>query len=321
MGPDEFTSTALEYLRPGTLSLYGDLRTQWHRNCPPRVGQRNRRLDIERRCAVRAIDLSSCGTDRPVQVSAVAVLGDVTAAVLTTPVAGDNYCLSVGNDGTIRSWRLRLGEDVPHRMVERNQRASALAIADVGDLGQVIITGGEDSQIRIWSPHDGSTVGKPLSGNGYAMRTLATMETSAGTYVGALHQNRKLRIWNLATGRAFTEITPVEAFAFTVLGDARPAVAVRTAFNALEVYNLASSQWSGKPTPLHEPSGAENRIVSVSKSDGEKIIPAPPAGVDHLPALQHCKGHACRRRHPSRDRIARTAGQTADKQNRHGHPR
>ena len=195
-------------------------------------------------------------------------VGDVTAATLTAPVTGEDYALSAGDDGTIRYWRLQLGQGVPHGMVERNQRPSALVTSSLGDLGQVVITGGVDGQLRIWSLRDGSTVGKPLSGNGYAVRSLE----SKGTYVGVLHQNGKLRIWDLATGN-ITEMTPVGAFAFTTV-DGRLAVAVRTASNTLQVYDLSRSQWSGKPTPLDGQSHdyVEAPILSVNSEVGCKLI-------------------------------------------------
>ena len=191
-------------------------------------------------------------------------VGDVTAATLTAPVTGEDYALSTGDDGTIRSWRLQLGQGVPHGMAERNQRSSALVTSSLGDLGQVVITGGVDGQLRIWSLRDGSTVGKPLSGNGYAVQSLE----SNGTCVGVLHQNCKLRIWDLATGDMFTEITQIEACTFTAV-DGRLAVAVRTVSNALEVYDLSRSQWCGKPTPLDGQSHdyASAPILSVNSAD------------------------------------------------------
>ena len=196
--------------------------------------------------------------------------GRVRAATLTAPTASSDCALSIGDDGTVRFWRLQLDSGVRHGLDEWSQRPSALVTADAGELGPVVITGCVDGQLRIWSARDGNAIGKPLTGNGYAVRSLATMDTSIGTYVAALHQNRKLRIWNLASREMFTEITPVEAFAFTIVADSRPGVSVRTSFEALQIYNLASSQWIGDRIPWA--GERRNPILDVGFADGHKLI-------------------------------------------------
>lgn len=201
-------------------------------------------------------------------------VGDVTAATLTAPVAGGDYALSVGDDGTIRSWHLQLGPDVPHGLAERNERPSSLTTAYAGDLGQVIIAGCVDGQLRTWSLPDGQMLGKPLTGNGYAVRSLATTETSTGTVVGALHQNRELRIWRLTTSEMFVMVNATLGFAFTVVDDRAVAVAIVSAYDKLQVFDLSTIQQRGQSTPLaHQATGFRpTPIASVGSPDGYKLL-------------------------------------------------
>jgi WD40 repeat protein len=199
-------------------------------------------------------------------------VGQVTGAA----VADGDRALSVGADGTVRSWDLELGRDTPHGLVEQNERPSALVAVDSPDAGQLVITGGIDGLIRMWSVADGSPQGDPLIGNGYAIRSLAATETSKGLFVAALHQNRMLRLWNLATRTMEMQVVPVEAFTFTVTPDSGVAIAITSAFNTLEVYRVPGADLYGQITRLEdEQRGFLPRpMVSVRSPEGFKLIRA-----------------------------------------------
>jgi WD40 repeat protein/tetratricopeptide (TPR) repeat protein len=198
--------------------------------------------------------------------------GEVTAATLAASVTGDDYLLSAGADGTIRCWRLQLAEDLPHGLAERNERPSALSTASLGDLGPVIITGDLDGQVRIRSGSDGSRVGRPLTGNGYGVRSLATVADHEGTvFAGALHDDLTFRCWDLTARKLVSEVPMVSAFAFTRLAGGQIAVALRSGGDGgtLSVYDIARGRPHGPLTPLRR--GPED-IVNVPSSAGDRLF-------------------------------------------------
>ena len=178
--------------------------------------------------------------------------GSVNAGILPVPLRGSDYAVSAGADGTIRSWRLELGQGVSHGLAELNLQPSALATVSLGEAGPAVITGGVDGQIMAWSLSDGSRVGQPLGGNGYGVQSLAAVRSTDGTvFAGALHNNLTFRLWNLTAGKILSEVHMIEGFVFTeVAGDI--AIALRTSGrDTLQVYSVLGGGPCGAPTPLY----------------------------------------------------------------------
>jgi hypothetical protein len=69
----------------------------------------------------------------------------------------------------------------------------------------VIVSGGEDGTVRVWSLDDGLPLGEPMRGDGIAVRAVAVGQFGATPVVVSVDGEGGVRLWDLAEGRLLGE--------------------------------------------------------------------------------------------------------------------
>ncbi|MFI9271450.1 pentapeptide repeat-containing protein [Kitasatospora sp. NPDC052896] len=146
------------------------------------------------------------------------LLPGCTGAVYQVSFAPDGSRLAAGDsDGLVRVWQVRPGAGgsdpaaVPLLRQPPEHRGSVWACAfrpsggpDGPDADPLLVTGGNDGQVRLWDPATGHSR-QLLRGHGRRIGALSFSGT--GGLLAAAGNDGVVRLWDPATGRRVSEIT------------------------------------------------------------------------------------------------------------------
>ncbi|HEY7814595.1 MAG TPA: WD40 repeat domain-containing protein, partial [Nakamurella sp.] len=170
---------------------------------------------------------------------------------------------------TWASWRL----EPPHRALTGHDGPVHAVTTATRNGDPVVISGGNDSSLRIWNLATGRPVADPLTGHDGPVRAVTTATLDGQPVAISGSSDRTVRVWDLATGQpvraSFAGSTGRIYAVTTATLDGRPVVVSGGDDGSARSWDLATGAPIGDPFTGH---AGPVRAVTTATLDGRPVV-------------------------------------------------
>ncbi len=186
--------------------------------------------------------------------------------------------VSSGLEGDMQVWDLALARRIAGPIRSRTYGgapAHSLALSTLEGV-PVIVSGGSHGNVEVWELATGKPVARPMVGFGGVVHWVALMERDRHPTILALHNDRGLRTWDVASGLSIGEAIASECPSFSRIRSLALVTQERSVFvvagggdGNIRVWDTRTGKPAAPPLPAH-PQAISN--VAGADLDGHPVI-------------------------------------------------